>query len=204
VSYLSESSIWRQRRRRRQQVTMTVIVLLVVAIGVVAYGYSQGWLGDPADDVTTGSVPACTPSTAAPLTASGVHVNVYNSTSRDGLASTVADALRARSFAVGTVANDPLHADVTGTALIRYGSKGLAAARMLAAQVPKSTMRHDKRKGTEVDLVLGDAFKALSPAVTPTGTATSAPSVRCTPAPTPTRSGTSASSPTASSRASTG
>lgn len=165
---------------------MTVIVLLVVAIGVVAYGYSQGWLGDPADDVTVGSVPACTPSTAAPLTASGVHVNVYNSTSRDGLASTVADALRARSFAVGTVANDPLHADVTGTALVRYGSKGVAAARLVTAQVPQATMRHDKRKGTEIDLVLGDGFRRLAPAATATEGPARTPTVTCTPASTPT------------------
>lgn len=167
---------------------MTVAVLVVVAIGVGAFAYSRGLLGGPKDDVTATALPACPPADV-PLTASGVHVNVYNSTSRNGLAATVAKALTERSFVIATVANDPLHADVTGTALVRYGSKGVEAAKLVLAQVPQATMRHDKRKGTDVDLVLGDAFRRLAPVVAPT-TASPTPSVRCTPTGTP-ASGTS-------------
>jgi hypothetical protein len=172
---------------------MTVAVLAVLVIGVGAYAFSQGWLGDPKDDVTVTAPPTCPPASASPLAASGVHVNVYNTTSRNGLAATVAAALSKRSFGIGAVANDPLHADVTGTALVRYGSKGVEAAKLVMAQVPNATMRHDKRKGTDVDLVLGDAFRRLAPATAAT-TASPTPSASCTPASTP-PSGTS--SPTA-------
>jgi LytR cell envelope-related transcriptional attenuator len=180
---------------------MTVIVLLVIATGVAAYGYQQGWLWQPADDVTVGALPTCPPPTPHALTAADVHVNVYNSTSRDGLASTVATALGKRSFAVETVANDPLNAHVTGTALIRYGSSGVEAAKLVTAQVPKATMRRDKRKGTTVDLVLGEAFRQLAPAAAPTTTAISAgptPTPTCTPASTPADTPTSPASGTPS------
>jgi hypothetical protein len=173
---------------------MSVVVLLVLAIGAGAYVYSQGWLGDPNDDVTVTAPPTCPPASSAPLTAADVHVNVYNSTSRNGLAAAVAKKLGARSFVVENVANDPLHANLTGTALVRYGSKGVEAARLLTAQVPKAVMRHDNRKGTDVDLVLGDAFRDLAPTATPTTTAPT-PSATCTPASTPT-SGDSTGAPT--------
>lgn len=169
---------------------MTVLVLIVVAIGVAAYGYAQGWFGDPSDDAVVRVLPTCPPASAAPLTASGVHVNVYNSTSRNGLASKVADELGKRAFVVETVANDPLHANVSGAALVRYGAAGAKAAQLVRAQVPKATLRKDRRTGSDVDLVLGDAFRRLAPAAAPTTTASPTPSVRCTPASTPT-SGTS-------------
>lgn len=203
MAYLTESSTWRDRRRRRQQITMTVIVLVVVVTGVGAYAFSQGWLGDPKDDVTVTALPTCPPASTSPLTAAGVHVNVYNTTSRNGLAATVATALAKRSFGIGTVANDPLHANVTGTALVRYGSKGVEAAKLVMAQVPKATMRHDKRKGTDVDLVLGDAFRRLAPAAVPTTAASPSPSARCTPASTST-SGTSSPTSGTSSPTNTG
>jgi hypothetical protein len=170
---------------------MAVIVLLVLLVGVAAYGYRMGWFGEPADDVTVAALPTCAPTIPGPLTAADVHVNVYNSTSRNGLAASVATALGKRSFVVDTVANDPLHANVTGTALVRYGTKGVEAAKLVRAQVPKATMRHDKRKGTDVDLVLGDAFRRLTPAATPTATVSPTTTPTCTPASTPTSSPTS-------------
>lgn len=186
MAYLSESPTWRQRRRRRQRLTLTVIVLLVVAVGVGAYGYRQGWLEGPSDDPVVRTLPTCPPATAGPLTASDVHVNVYNSTRRDGLAATVAKALGERSFVVETVANDPLHADVSGTALVRYGSKGAEAAKLVRAQVPKATLHHDKRTSPAVDLVLGQAFRQLAPAAAPTTSTTpTTPTATCTPASTP-------------------
>jgi hypothetical protein len=165
---------------------MAVVVLLVLGAGAAAYGYQQGWFPASADQVTVTALPPCPPAAPASLTPAGVHVNVYNSTPRNGLAASVANDLRERSFVVDTVANDPLHADVTGTALVRYGTKGEEAAKLVQAQVPKSTLRHDKRKGADVDLVLGDAFKRLAAAPTPSVTVSPTPSASCTPAGTPT------------------
>jgi hypothetical protein len=184
---------------------MAVIVLLVVAVGVGAYGYQQGWYGQPAEDIAVDALPPCPSPTAQALTPADVQVNVYNSTSRDGLASTVAAALGKRSFTVATVANDPLHAHVTGTALVRYGSNGAEAAKLVSAQVPKATMRRDKRKGATVDLVLGEAFRRLAPAAVPTTTATTpGPTPTCTPAGTPTTPAGTPTSPASTASATAG
>ena len=180
MGYLSESPLWRQRRRRRQRLTMTVIVLLVLAIGVGAYGYEQGWIAQPADDDAVAVLPTCPPATPHPLTPAEVRVNVYNSTSRNGLASTVADALGERSFVVETVANDPLHADVPGTAVVRYGRSGAEAAswstrRCRRPRCASTSQGRDRRPDTS----------ATRPAPAPaaaTSTATAGP----TPTPTPT------------------
>lgn len=198
MGYVTESATWADRRRRRQRLTLSVIVLLVLVVGAGAYAYSQGWLGDPNHEPARTVLPPCPTAGPTPLTAADVHVNVYNSTPRNGLAATVARALGKRSFVVETVANDPLHANVTGTALVRYGSKGVQAARLVTAQVPKAVMRHDNRKGTDVDLVLGDAFRGLAPAAPPTTATSPTPTARCTPAP------TSSGSPTPSSASATG
>jgi ABC-type uncharacterized transport system permease subunit len=97
-------------------------------------------------------------------------VNVYNSTTIDGLAARVAAALRQRKFVVRTVANDPRHSRATGTAVVRYGTKGTAAARLVAAQVPGATLERDRRHGSTVDLVVGKGFRALAPVARPPAT----------------------------------
>lgn len=204
--YVSESSTWRRRRLRRQRLTMAVIVLLVVAVGVAAFGYRRGWFADPTVDVNAGALPPCPAPSPTALQPADVHVNVYNSTSRNGLAASVAADLDKRSFAVETVANDPLHANVAGTALVRYGAAGVEAAKLVRAQVPKAKVHRDKREGTDVDLVIGDAFRSLTPVATPTTTtAAPTPTARCTPAGTPSSgtpsSGESSGTPSATATA---
>jgi hypothetical protein len=96
-----------------------------------------------------------------------VRVNVYNTTTVDGLAARVAAALRQRKFVVRSVANDPRGSRPAGTAVVRYGTKGTVAARLVAAQVPRATLQHDRRHGSTVDLVLGKGFRALAPVAKP-------------------------------------
>lgn len=96
-------------------------------------------------------------------TASEVHVNVYNTTYRTGLARTVATQLRARGFVIKKVANDPLRTLQLGTAIIRYGDSGDLAAALLKEHVPGAVMVHDPRRDAVIDLVLGNAYTALTP-----------------------------------------
>lgn len=174
---------------------MVVIVLLVIILGVGSYGYVRGWLGSD-EHPGTSAEPPC-PTTTAALRADEVNVNVYNSTARNGLAAGVAKLLRGRGFAVANVANDPLHASIPGTALIRHGAQGLAAATLLAAQVPKATLVKDNRAGADVDLVLGRGFVALGPVPTATATPSPATTAPCRPAPTtPGTSATTSGAPT--------
>ena len=174
-----------QRRQRRQRATITVLVLLVVGAGLVAAGLYLDVIGGTSKKVDVVSPTPC--STTPPALVPGrVKVNVYNATGRAGLAASTSTELRLRGFVIGAVANDPARAKVKGTALIRHGRKGAAAAKLVAAQVPGAKPAIDKRTTAVVDLVLGDTFKTLGP--TPSAaTTTAAPA--CVPS-TPTTSPT--------------
>jgi hypothetical protein len=90
-----------------------------------------------------------------------VTVNVYNATTRHGLARETSIEMTHRGFRIGAVANDPLNKIIPASAEVRYGPAGAAAAKVVAAQVPSPTMVRDARKGAVVDLVVGDGYTAL-------------------------------------------
>jgi len=90
-------------------------------------------------------------------------VNVYNATTRVGLARDTAAAMTARGFHVLAVANDPLGETVASPAVVRYGPAGLAQAHVVAAYVAGgATLQPDTRTSTSVDLVLGQAWTAVA------------------------------------------
>ncbi len=97
------------------------------------------------------------------LKPSEVSVRVLNGSGVAGLAGRTATALAGRGFRVpgkGNAANFSYT-----TSVVEYGSAaGLAAARTVAAQVPKTTLRLTPGigKGT-VDLILGSSFRSLTP-----------------------------------------
>ena len=191
MAYIREPPSWRTRRRRRHQITLVLVLLLLLGAGAVAAGYYTGRLGTPSDGVTAAPKTSCAPAREraarrpAPLAPSRVRVNVYNTTNINGLAARVAATLRQRSFAVAKVANDPRNTHPTGTAVVRYGTKGAAAARLVATHVPRATLQRDGRRNATVDLVLGTGFRGLAPIPRPS---TSRPSATCRPTPTPARS----------------
>ena len=149
--------------------------------GTVAYAaaYFQG-------GVTTG-VPkpvassAChTVTPAQALTPGEVTINVYNATSRSGLAASVAQSLRTQGFKIGKVANDPLAKRIAGVGEVRHGQIGAAGATLAAMRLAGASVVPDERTDTTVDLVLGNTFTALHspPEVVP------AKATRPTPSPT--------------------
>ena len=95
---------------------------------------------------------------------SEVTVNVYNTTYKTGLAKVVADELKGRGFKVKDVSNDPQRTMQMGTAVIRYGEEGDLAAALLQGHVPKAELVKDDRAGARIDLVIGNAYTALTPA----------------------------------------
>jgi hypothetical protein len=175
MAYLQEPPSWRRRRRRRHQITLVLVLLLLLGAGVVAAGYYTGRLGGPTDSAAAPPKPTCRTATARPtratrapaLSPTTVRVNVYNTTPTNGLAARVAANLRQRKFVIRAVANDPQDSKPAGTAVVRYGPKGTAAARLVAAQVPRATLQRDGRRSATVDLVIGKAFRTLAPVARP-------------------------------------
>jgi hypothetical protein len=89
-------------------------------------------------------------------------VNVYNATTRSGLASSTAGELRERGFVILDVANDPLARQIDGTAEVRANPAQQAAANVVLAQLPDAVFVPDQRAEPTIDLVLGDAFQSLA------------------------------------------
>lgn len=180
---LDESTVDEDTSRRRQQMRhlRTAITLLVLVVFVVIAAWSSWRKVTGADEDEPQASTTCAPTAAgAPPAPADIQLNVYNATSRAGLASTVADQLRALGYTVADVANDPLDREVAGTAEVRSHLDQQAAAGVVVALVPGAVFVPDEREGATVDLVLGETFDALS-AADPAAAATSTLPA-CTPA----------------------
>lgn len=155
---VTESQISEQRRRsRRRRSAVTLALVLLILFG--AFWYSYSYYKGSSDDVAAAPTTTCTGGKPVKVT-----VNVYNATSREGLASSTAQTLKAHGFTIGAIANDPLERTVKGTAEVRYGPAGAKLAPVVAATVSKPKMVKDKRKNATVDLVVGNGFKSLTSA----------------------------------------
>ncbi|MBG6224969.1 hypothetical protein IWX63_001534 [Arthrobacter sp. CAN_A2] len=161
-------------RRIRHGVVLVLLVGLVAAAVYVAIGIARG-------DISTG-VPEAVPEPTSTCPAgpfdyqdpSAITVNVYNSTSIDGLAGIAAGQLRGRAFAVREIGNRPV--GPTGmTAIIVSGEDGRANAFTLQRTIPDSIYVADEREDRTVDVILGSAYAGVIPPervdVTPAGLA---------------------------------
>ncbi|NUS10165.1 MAG: LytR C-terminal domain-containing protein [Streptomyces sp.] len=167
----------RMRRPRRRGRVVAVIVASVVVLGLFGYGATQLFHVFKGDDGDTKANAApqnrpCTPASTAPALKpmalpqpSGVTVNVYNATTRGGLAKTTADEFAKRGFKVKSFGNaaPPYDKKVVQTALIVAGPGAEAAAREAGTQVAGSTVKIDPaRKDKNVDVMIGNAFTAMA------------------------------------------
>jgi uncharacterized membrane protein (DUF485 family) len=153
-------SIHRRRRRRRAAVTLTAVTLLLFGTFVYAAVHVQELVGATTPGPT--ATATCHGVTTTIVTPSLVTVNVYNATSRDGLAASVAESLQKLGFNVDKVGNDPLSLSVLGVAEIRRGPAGDAGAALTARLVPGAKVVPDERTDDTVDIVLGNTFTRLS------------------------------------------
>jgi hypothetical protein len=152
------------RRQRRQTLTFLAFFAVILLLGLLALAAYFGKVSLPVGSGKPTPLPTC-PTVAPTLQAArDTSVNVYNASSRNGLALTVARELQKRGFRVPTSpANDPQKTPMTTMAVIRHGANGELAARTVAAVVAGPvTFAQDERPGTDVDLVLGTTF-ALKP-----------------------------------------
>ncbi|WP_392543359.1 LytR C-terminal domain-containing protein [Oryzobacter telluris] len=165
------------RRRRRTLITIGVVLLALFFAFWYALSYYQA---DSAARAGRTPAPTCVPYDPDAVTPAQVKLNVYNASSRTGLAGTVAKELAERGFDIGKVANDPTSRTPPTVAEIRFGPAGKATASLVRGAFPDGTKTfQDKRKDTSVDVALGAKYTRLVPV----------PSVAATPmCPAPTES----------------
>ncbi|MFG2460488.1 LytR C-terminal domain-containing protein [Streptomyces sp. NPDC048523] len=170
----------RMRRPRRRGRLVLGVVASVAALSLVGWGtlqlidvFTGG--GDRASAASSGTdcrtKAGASPSpSAAPLPRPGqITVNVLNATARGGLAKKTADELKKRGFKIGEVGNATATYDkkVKGTGVLLGPSSALKTSLpVLATQLASAETRTDTRKGVEVDLIIGTAFKNLTPKAT--------------------------------------
>lgn len=143
-------------RRRRHSLVFLGAVLVVLLVFVAALAMFKGWFGGPLATPTPTPCPAQT--VAKPAETS---VRVLNSTTRPGLASSVAKTLKGRGYVINAVGNAQSGAAGASPAVIVYGAGGVERARAVAAQVAGAKLRGDARASTTVDLIIGDKFTAV-------------------------------------------
>ncbi len=182
----------RMRRPRRRGKLVLSAVAAVVALGLAGWGTLQVvdvFTGGDKQASAADRPKTCpSPSASAPAKVlpkpAAIKVNVYNATSRSGLAKSAADELEKRGFVIGKVDNAPAAYDkkVPGTGLL-LGAPTAADGSfpVLGTQLPDAERKTDARRTGEVDLIIGTKFKAFS---TPAAAA-SALSALTKPAPAP-------------------
>ncbi|MEO5781134.1 MULTISPECIES: LytR C-terminal domain-containing protein [Arthrobacter] len=150
----------RFRRRILHGAVLVALAGLVIAGIVVALAIINGQLTVPTPERSKEASSLCPAETHEYLPPESVTVNVYNSTSRPGLARGVADEFAARKFVVGAIANKST--GFRGVALVVSGAAGQSAALSVQRQVPGSDYFQDGRADATVDVILTDDFKELA------------------------------------------
>ncbi|MEV5008637.1 LytR C-terminal domain-containing protein [Streptomyces sp. NPDC093064] len=169
----------RMRKPRRRGRLVFLAVASVAVLGVIGWGtwqlidvFTGGRKASAAGtdrDCSTKASPAASPSAtnaARALPKPGqITVNVLNATPRGGLAKQTADELKKRGFRIGQVGNATEEFDkkVKGAGLLLGPASSLnTSLPVLATQLAGAESRADTRKGTDVDLIIGTGFKALT------------------------------------------
>lgn len=152
----------RLRRRVVHGVVLVLLLGLIVGAIITALAIVNGQLRIPATEASDEPVTVCPAATFDYTPHEKINLNVFNSTSRPGLARTVADELLGRKFVVGAVANTD--AGYRGVAAVVSGAAGQSAAFSVQRNVPGSDYFQDGRTDASVDLILAGDYQALAAA----------------------------------------
>ncbi|MEU9498827.1 LytR C-terminal domain-containing protein [Streptomyces sp. NPDC048196] len=167
-----------RRPRHRRRIVLTLLAT-ACALGLVGWGTLQlidvfgGRTGTAQaaqdkkhcpDGGRKTAVPA-TPAAQKPPAPGTLTVNVFNATQRSGLAKRTADELKKRGFKIGKVGNAPAAYDkkIKGAGILLGPTAAVdGPLKVLATQLAGAEQKTDGRKGAELDLIIGDAFKDLA------------------------------------------
>ncbi|MQY13735.1 hypothetical protein SRB5_38860 [Streptomyces sp. RB5] len=171
----------RRTRRRRTVLLLTSAAALVTLLGVGAVQLVDAFGGDDGADgarTTAGRASECKPKSAPASTSSAkdtaaplpkpatLTVNVFNATTRTGLADKTAAELKKRGFKIGEVDNAPPEYDkkVKGAGVLLGPPAAVdAGLKVLGTQLPGAEAKADARDAKTLDLILGDDFTRLAP-----------------------------------------
>ncbi|MCG7285184.1 LytR C-terminal domain-containing protein [Cellulomonas sp. ACRRI] len=166
----------RQRRRRHTRERQAVVFgVLLGGLAVAAFGAAAVYTGNvslpflsrdfssPEPTGLAAEDSPCPPEGATPVPYGQVSLNVLNGTTRVGLAGDTASALSQRGFTVAQQLNASQmgYSTYAGTALIQFGTQGVAAAYTVAAQFDTPQLVLDTRADASVDVVVGSSYNAL-------------------------------------------
>jgi len=145
-------------RQRRQTLTFLGVFLFMMMAGLIALGnWRQWWTIGGDDRVVAVSCPIQTV-----IDPELTNVNVYNGTTRNGLAAAVAKELQRRKFRVMSIGTEEQNKPLNTILLVRYGPQGKLAAHTVALQFPsKLKMTEDDREDDTIDIVVGEKYKAM-------------------------------------------
>ncbi|MFH9858585.1 LytR C-terminal domain-containing protein [Streptomyces sp. NPDC017202] len=167
----------RMRPSRRRGRLVGVVVACGAVLGVAGWGtlqlidvFTGGGGTASAAAAKAGCSTKASPAATAPAAVlprpAQITVNVFNATTRSGLAKTTADELKKRGFRIGEVGNAGPQYDkkVTGTGVLLGPAASLnTSLPVLATQLTAAERRTDAaRKGAAIDLIIGNGFKALT------------------------------------------
>lgn len=150
----------RMRRRILHGVVLVLLVGLIAAAIVVALAVMNGQLKIPTAERSQAAASVCPEARYDYTPPETINLNVFNSTSRPGLARSVAEEFAARKFIVGAVANTT--SSYRGVALVVSGAAGQSAAFSVQRNVPGSDYFQDGRTDPSVDVILTGDFKELA------------------------------------------
>ncbi|GAA2129616.1 LytR C-terminal domain-containing protein [Arthrobacter humicola] len=156
----AEDNPVRLRRRILHGVVLVMLVGVIVAAIVVALAIMNGQIKIATAERSKAPVSVCPAATFDYTPPEKINLNIYNSTSRPGLARSVADQFAARKFIVGAVGNTT--SSYRGVALIVSGAAGQSAAFSVQRNLPGSDYFQDNRTDPSVDVILTGDFKELA------------------------------------------
>jgi biopolymer transport protein ExbD len=150
----------RLRRRVVHGVVLVLLIGLIVAAIITALAIVNGQIKIPSTEASHEQAKACPSATFDYTPNDKINLNVYNSTSRPGLARSVADEFLARKFVVGAVANTD--AGYRGVAAVVSGAAGQSAAFSVQRNLPGSDYYQDGRTDASVDVILAGDYESLA------------------------------------------
>lgn len=156
----TEGNRVRLRRRILHGVVLALLAGLIAAAIVTALAIMNGQITVPTAQRSSAAASVCPDATFDYTPPEKITVNVFNATSRPGLARAVADGLAARKFMVGAVGNTT--SSYRGVALVVSGAAGQSAAFSVQRNLPGSDYVQDGRADPSVDVILTGDYKELA------------------------------------------